>query len=135
MKILFSVFQAVNKKCTENQTRSIIKEAATSTDVRKAKIMDILRQIQYNGSKTVQDFGLNVSDKFAEVDARILNPPSLQYDGNQTIRVMQGVWRGENCKFLQPSQNAKWGVLCLDQRTNRSTIDSMCKLVRAKNET
>lgn len=35
-----SANQAVMKRCTEMQTRNMIKVAATSTDVRRQKIMD-----------------------------------------------------------------------------------------------
>lgn len=66
------IFQVINKKCTENQTRNIIRTAATSTDDRKQKIMNLLRQITHNQSPVIQGFGLNVDGDFIKVPARQL---------------------------------------------------------------
>lgn len=62
----------INKKCTENQTRNIIRKAATSTNERKDKIDDLVRQIAHNDSPIIRGFGLNVDPRFTEVPARQL---------------------------------------------------------------
>lgn len=123
-------FQAVQKKTTENQTRAMIREAATSTDVRKQKIMDMLRRIQYNQSNAVTGFGLTVGDRFAEIPARILDAPMLQYNG-RAIKPQRGEWRGENAGFLEAQKVINWGVLMLDNRTRESDVRDMCEMVIA----
>lgn len=65
-------FQVINKKCTENQTRAIIKIAATSTDLRKQKIMNLLRQITHNQSPVIRGFGLSIDGDFTKVQPRLL---------------------------------------------------------------
>lgn len=117
------------KKCTETQTRNMIREAATSTDRRKAKIMDLLQKIDYNRSETVCGFGLHVSNKFAEIPARILEPPTLEYGNNATIKPSRGVWRGETLSFIDAKTAVVWGALVLDDRTNRSAVDELCGMV------
>lgn len=68
----------INKRCTENQTRSIIRVAATSTDIRKQKIMALLEKITHNESPVIRGFGLSIDTEFAKVPARLLsNFPSL----------------------------------------------------------
>lgn len=62
----------INKKCTENQTRAIIRTAATSTDLRKQKIMDLLGQIAHNRSPVIRGFGLGIDADFVKVPARQL---------------------------------------------------------------
>lgn len=62
----------INKKCTENQTRAIIKTAATSTDVRKQKIMKLLSQITHNQSPVIRGFGLSIDGDFTKVPVRQL---------------------------------------------------------------
>lgn len=106
----------------------MIREAATNTDKRKEKVMSILRQINYNQSETVRNFGLSVDNKFAEVPARILRPPELRYaNGNVTPR--DGVWRAESKQFLLPQKAANWGFLKIDYRTQRNALQSLGNLV------
>lgn len=113
------------------QTRNMIREAATSTDVRKQKIYDILRKLQPNMSETVKQFGLNISNQFAEVDARLLNPPALEYGGKRTVMPRDGVWRAENMAFIQPRKAINWAILILDGRTQRRTVEDFRNTVRA----
>lgn len=121
--------QAVKKKTTENQTRMMVREAATSTDFRKNKIMEILNKIKYNDAASVKGFGLNVAGQFAKIPARILNPPMLEYSKNKTVLPSRGAWRAENIDFIVPQKNINWGVLILDYRTQRSQVEAFCKTV------
>lgn len=72
LKIAIRALQVINKKCTENQTRNIIKTAATSTDVRKQKIMALLQKITHNQSPVIRGFGLSIDGDFTKVPARLL---------------------------------------------------------------
>lgn len=108
----------------------MIREAATSTDVRKSKIMDILKQIKYNEADSVKGFGLKVADQFAEINARILTAPVLQYK-DKAITPQRGEWRAENTKFINPEQAVVWGVLILDNRTQESQVRDVCGMVSA----
>lgn len=76
-KILLA-FQVINKKCTENQTRNIIKIAATNTDTRKQKIMDLLRKITHNQSPVIRGFGLNIEGEFTKVPVRQLGTTTFE---------------------------------------------------------
>lgn len=109
------------KKCNEEQTRNMIKESATSTDVRKQKIMDILRKIGHNNSKCLNQFGLSVGNEFTQIPARILDPPMLEYSGTKTARPQKGAWNPAG-PFLIPMKIENWAIYCLDQRTNDNLL-------------
>lgn len=109
----------------------MIREAATSTDIRKDKILRILNQIKYNEADSVKGFGLRVDNEFAEIPARILDPPILAYAGNRTVRPARGEWRAENMEFIVPQKNINWGVLMLDNRVQESQVHDLCKMVSA----
>lgn len=117
-----SANQAVMKRCTETQTRNMIKVAATSTDIRRAKIMDILKKIDHNRSATLQQFGIGVGTDFTAVKARILDPPTLQYGEQRTVRPNKGVWNAAG-NFLFPKDIDNWSILCMDQRTQDQSIN------------
>lgn len=122
--------QAINKKCTENQTRNIIRFAATSTDVRKQKIFNLLNQVKHNNSSIIQNFGLQLDMNFAKVPARLLDAPLIEYSDHKTERVVAGVWRGEGKPFLIPESANRWAILNTNQRTRRNELQDLERMVR-----
>lgn len=108
----------------------MIRQAATPTIVRKEKIEKILKEINYNQSMTVQKFGLRVDDKFAQIFARLLDAPRLEYAGGKTIQPTLGVWRPDNMPFITSMNATKWGVLVLDERTREPLVNDFCRKVR-----
>lgn len=118
----------INKKCTENQTRNIIRFAATSTDERKNKIMDLLRQIKHNNSSTIQGFGLGIETEFTKVPARLLDAPNIQY-GNKIVTPSKGVWRGESMQFLFPEEATAWSILNTNYRTRMNELQELAQMV------
>lgn len=107
----------------------MIRESATSTDIRKQKILDILNKLQPGNSETVRQFGLQVSNTFISVNARILNPPTLEYGQRRTIIPKDGVWRGEGVPFISPQVAPVWGCLIMDDRTRKNDVEEFCKMV------
>lgn len=121
--------QAINRKCTEEQTRNVIKIAATSTDTRKTKIMALLDQIKHNQSPIIRGFGLEVDSDFAKVQARCLAAPTIEYANNKLIQVRNGVWRGEGMPFLIPESANKWAILNANQRTRNDELNELAASV------
>jgi eukaryotic translation initiation factor 2C len=121
--------QVIKKKLSENQIRTVIAETATSTDLRKRRIMDLLNKIRHNESKVVQQFGINIGDKFTEVEARILPAPGLEYLTNPEVKVDRGVWNAEREKFLDGKNCTHWSVLKLDDRCPNSDIMKLSSLI------
>lgn len=125
--------QVINKKCTENQTRNIIRFAATSTDVRKQKIMDLVNQIKHNQSKTIQGFGLNVGNDFVKAPARLLDAPKIQYAANKIVQPQRGVWSSERMEFLiTDNSKVTWGILNTSFRTKPNEVDDLARMVIIK---
>nr|AUM60042.1 argonaute 2 [Diabrotica virgifera virgifera] len=108
--------QTINRKMTEGQTRNMIRYAATSTTVRKNKIMEGITRANFNNHPTVREFGFSVSSAFEKLDARILPPPRLGYAGKE-VNVDKGIWRGD--KFFQAVTINKWTIVCADRRPPR----------------
>ncbi|XP_052901127.1 protein argonaute-2-like [Anopheles moucheti] len=119
--------QALTKNHPEECTRDIIRYAATNTQTRKQKIMNLAAQIQYNKCPTLMDFGIAVGNEFEKVPARIIDAPPIEYARNEKIAPRSGVWRAEGKNFLQPSTELsrkplRWRVLNLDGYTNETTV-------------
>lgn len=125
--------QVINKKCTENQTRNIIRFAATSTDVRKQKILDLINQIKHNQSPTIKGFGLSLGTDFVKVSARLLDPPKIQYGKNISLQPKRGVWTGEGKEFLVPKYTpTKWGILNTNFRTQQNELNDLAGQVSTR---
>lgn len=129
MRVTQPIFQVVHKKCSENVTRKMIKEAATNTDIRRQKIMDMLRNIAHNQSPALNEFGINVGDKFTQIEGRVLNPPTLEYFGNRQVVPFRGQWRAD--KFLFSKTLTRYAVLILDRKVQSHHIRPFCSKVRS----
>lgn len=115
--------QALNRKAPESCTRDMVRIAATSTDVRKSKIMDLLRNINYKNVETIRHFGLTVGEDFIDVESHILNPPKLQYQQNEINITRPGQWEMTGTKFLKPHTCTNWGILVLDNKINMGKVN------------
>ncbi|XP_039229501.1 protein argonaute-2 isoform X3 [Drosophila yakuba] len=112
--------QALNRKDGATQVANMIKFAATSTNVRKNKIMNLLKFFEHNLDPTISRFGIRIANDFIMVSTRTLNPPQVEYQGNKYCGVRNGSWRMDNMKFLEPKPKAhKWAILYFDPKYGR----------------
>ncbi|KAH8379008.1 hypothetical protein KR009_002612 [Drosophila setifemur] len=111
--------QALNRKDGATQVSNMIKFAATSTNDRKKKIVNLLNFFNHNLDPTISRFGIRIGADFIMVHTRTLSPPQVEYKGNNCCSVRNGSWRMDNMAFLEPKPVLhKWAVLyCAGQRT------------------
>ncbi|XP_046490379.1 protein argonaute-2 [Neodiprion pinetum] len=109
--------QVTIKKMDEIQTSNMIKAAATSTNIRKQKIMNAFASINFNNDPCVKEFGLSVGGGFEKVPARVLDPPVLMYD--RQVRVSRGTWRASRFSNAADLQPKTWTILNLNGRYTR----------------
>lgn len=100
----------------------MIRYAATSTNRRKQKIMDLLRYFNHNQNQIIRAFGLQIGSNFIKVPMRLLSSPRLEYLQGQTVSTFKGAWRMDRMKFLvcsKPPNGHKWAILYEDNRNRR----------------
>lgn len=116
--------QATNKKCPPKCVAKMIRFSATSSEIRKKKIVELLSKINYS-SPEIQGFGLTIGKDFQKVEARVLKPPDIKYQRG-SVKPRSGVWDGSRSNFLE-TQNApiKWGLVNCDDYVR---IDHLVKL-------
>ncbi|XP_044755994.1 protein argonaute-2-like isoform X3 [Coccinella septempunctata] len=103
--------QAVPRKMSENQTSAMIKHAATPTTERKRKIMDGLKNTRHNEDPCIREFGFRINNDFEKIEARVLDPPALEYSNGMIARPSRGVWRQDNNKFYIGGEESTWIVI------------------------
>jgi eukaryotic translation initiation factor 2C len=90
----------------------MIRHSVTNPDIRKKKIRSLLDRIPYNMDQTIKGFGIEVGKDFQNVEARIIDPPSLKYR-NKSLKPNYGSWNAGT--FLEVKQNRiKWCILHAD---------------------
>ena len=64
--------QEYRRKMNDIQTSNMIKVAATPADVRKAKILESVKDMNFNGDVYNQKFGISVENKMVQFEGEIL---------------------------------------------------------------
>ncbi|CAL7942898.1 unnamed protein product [Xylocopa violacea] len=106
--------QVKNRSLDKAQTAKMVREAATSTHIRKEKIMKGFANMNLNNQQTLtNEFHLSVQGEFEKVPARVLEAPMLQYDKRQ-VRVQKGVWRADKFYISCNLAENSWTILNLD---------------------
>lgn len=93
----------------------MIREAAKPAPDRKKRIEDTLRAVNFAADPTMKEFGLSLNGQLEKVDARVLDPPALQYNDNKSTRVMKGVWRASEFLKAQSIPEGQWTILNLSR--------------------
>lgn len=60
--------QEYRRKLNDIQTSNMIKVAATPADVRKAKILEAVRDMNFNNDAYAQKFGISVDNKMVQFE-------------------------------------------------------------------
>lgn len=71
------------KKLSEVQTAAMVKNAARPPGERRQTIENCIKDINYNDDNVLKDFGIEVTEQFASIPARVLDQPSLAYAQNK----------------------------------------------------
>ncbi|CAD6208455.1 GSCOCT00014004001.2-RA-CDS [Cotesia congregata] len=104
-----------NRKLNDEQTRKMIREAAKPAPDRKRKIEETLKEVNFAADPTMREFGLSLNGQLEKVDARVLDPPALEYKDNKNTRVMKGVWRASEFLNAQNIPDGQWTILNLSR--------------------
>ncbi|KAF5281182.1 hypothetical protein FQA39_LY17853 [Lamprigera yunnana] len=118
--------QVINRKMTQFQTSNLMKISATSTDERKKNIMEFVSRTNHNNDMCAREFGISVKPEFTKVPARVLDTPVLKYSNN-TVKPSRGVWRSG--KFDEACPLNDWCIVCVDYRTNRTSLEDFASMV------
>jgi eukaryotic translation initiation factor 2C len=104
------------RRLDETQTASMIKFANQRPNVRQQAVNRGLEQLQTNNNTQLADLGLQVDRRMISADARVLEPPAVEYK-NGDMRPTMGVWNMRDRVFINGGTLNDWAVLVVgDQR-------------------
>ncbi|KAF8918027.1 eukaryotic translation initiation factor 2C, 3, partial [Dissophora ornata] len=106
--------QRIPKKLTVQQTADMIKFTTQSPHVRANRIRDGLKLLKYDDNEFLKDFGVKVATEMAEVQARVIPPPSISYHRSSRMANFvpkDGAWNLRDKKVAMGAMLGSWGVV------------------------
>ncbi|XP_038214375.1 protein argonaute-2-like [Zerene cesonia] len=119
--------QALNRQLNDRQLPKMVREAATPPSDRKRKIEEVIKDMKYSSNEYFREFGLEISTKFYEVDAKILRAPILNV-GEGTVIPRRGVWQAK--RLLRPSALQSWGFIVVEADPNRLNCHNIIQMIQ-----
>ncbi|CAK8576282.1 unnamed protein product [Lathyrus sativus] len=113
--------QRYSKRLNEEQVTALLRATCQRPPQRENDIQHIVKQHHFNTDKVVKEFGINVREELALVDARVLPPPTLKYHGSggaSKIDPQMGQWNMINKKMVDAGKVQFWTCLCFSTRMN-----------------
>ncbi|EXB81597.1 Protein argonaute 5 [Morus notabilis] len=106
--------QRYSKKLNENQVSNLLRANCQRPLEREETIKRTVRHNNYSGDGRVKEFGMQVRLEMAEVEARILPPPTLLYHGtgrNSTENPRMGQWNMIDKKMVNGGRVDSWACV------------------------
>ncbi|GBP33477.1 Protein argonaute-2 [Eumeta japonica] len=100
-----------NKQLNERQLSKMVREAASPPADRLRKIREVLADMNYSRNLYFKEFGLQISEEFLKVEAKVLDPPKLRH-GNSVVEPRNGQWIGN--RMQQGATLKLWGFIAID---------------------
>ena len=99
------------------QTASMIKFAVTKPAERRRGIEGGLKLLDWANDKYLSNYGLKINPQMLQTQARLLNPPIVQFGKGKQEPRYSGRWRLDGTQFLTPNKNElkSWGVCIMNQ--------------------
>ncbi|CAN0333185.1 unnamed protein product, partial [Ectocarpus sp. 12 AP-2014] len=105
-------------KLDEKQTADMIKITCQRPDVRQGAIHQQFNNINADMNKSCEQFGIRITNKQIQTQARILPPPCIQYNKagrQQTEQPQCGSWNLRDKKMFDNKKLVSWAVVCFTQ--------------------
>src|SRR2546423_7260836 len=102
------------RKLNERQTADMIKFTCQQPGVRANKISQGLQILNYRQNEYMQNFGLEVSNDMAVVNARVLPAPKLQYHPSSrdaSFVPRDGAWNLRDKKVATGATLGSWACI------------------------
>ncbi|KAL9247583.1 hypothetical protein vseg_021001 [Gypsophila vaccaria] len=121
--------QRYSNKMNEAQVKALLKATAVRPYERVIQLKKIVEQNDYNEDQLIKDFGLHVDNDFTLVEARVLPPPKLLYNGTEPQAVVDpsmGQWKMSNQRMHEPATVRFWACVNFSPTVTDSSAEVFC---------
>ncbi|KAJ7970200.1 Protein argonaute [Quillaja saponaria] len=121
--------QRYSKRLNERQITALLKVTCQRPHERELDIMQTVRHNAYQNDPYAKEFGIKISEKLAQVEARILPPPWLKYHdtGREKNCLPQvGQWNMMNKKMVNGGTVNCWICINFSRQIQDSIANGFC---------
>ncbi|KAM0944836.1 hypothetical protein DsansV1_C11g0113151 [Dioscorea sansibarensis] len=122
--------QRYTKRLNEKQITSLLKVTCQRPRDQELDILQTVQQNGYDQDPYAKEFGINISDKLASVEARVLPPPWLKYHdtGREKECLPQvGQWNMMNKKVINGCKVNYWACINFSRSVQETTARGFCQ--------
>ncbi|CAI9113305.1 OLC1v1013879C1 [Oldenlandia corymbosa var. corymbosa] len=122
--------QRYSKRLNERQITALLKVTCQRPQERERDILTTVRHNAYGDDPFAKEFGIRISDRLAQVEARILPPPWLKYhdSGREKDCLPQvGQWNMMNKKMVNGGTVNNWICVNFSRNVQDSVVRGFCQ--------
>ena len=122
-----------NKSMPERANADMIRQTAQRPWQRQKQILDDLKanNAMYKDDKFAKEFNISMAGSLVQLTGRILNPPSIDYQGQKTVAIdpkSPGSWRQtKQFSYVNAMALNNWAVLDLSNMDGRSEYELLLR--------
>nr|QOP58841.1 argonaute 1b [Nicotiana benthamiana] len=121
--------QRYSKRLNERQITALLKVTCQRPQERERDILETVHHNAYANDPYAKEFGIKISDKLAQVEARILPPPRLKYHDNgreKDCLPQVGQWNMMNKKMVNGGTVNNWICINFSRNVQDSVAHGFC---------
>ncbi|KAG6551026.1 hypothetical protein Mapa_007259 [Marchantia paleacea] len=109
--------QRYKRSLTTIQRQGMIRECKLNPDQRVRVINSMMQTNKFHDDDMVKSFDVRIDDKMVRLEARVLDPPQLQFAKNHRETPRNGRWNfNVDRQMNQPASTGKWIVVWFKSR-------------------
>ncbi|CAH9052994.1 unnamed protein product [Cuscuta europaea] len=121
--------QRYSKRLNERQITALLKVTCQRPKDREQDILQTVRQNNYANDPYAKEFGIKISEKLAQVEARILPAPRLKYSDSgreKDVLPQVGQWNMMNKKMVNGGVVNNWFCINFSRNVQDSVAKGFC---------
>ncbi|XP_062178806.1 protein argonaute PNH1 [Phragmites australis] len=122
--------QRYTKRLNEKQITSLLKVTCQRPREQEMDILQTVHQNGYEQDPYAKEFGINISEKLASVEARVLPAPWLKYHDNgkeKECLPQVGQWNMVNKKVINGCKVSHWACINFSRSVPEATARGFCQ--------
>ncbi|CUA70185.1 Protein argonaute-2 [Rhizoctonia solani] len=108
--------QILKRPVPPDLTAEVLKFSTQPPDQRIMQITQGFQQLQYNQSDYLRGAGVQVDRDPVMVQARVLEPPRIEFGDGQTLNVTNGTWNMVRKRMFKPAKLGCWAIALFAQQ-------------------
>ncbi|KAF9921955.1 Protein argonaute 10 [Linnemannia zychae] len=111
----FESGQPYKKKLSDEQVAAMLRAASMKPDARIQKIRQSFQTLDFRNNQFLQAFGMSISDRMADVPARVLPAPRIEFARGVKVDPRQGSWElNASQQYLGGATLRSWGIIVFE---------------------